>query len=200
MTGRLALLVLAAGIAIGACSARPSQPVTPIPTGSVTPIPTNPTAACPAPSAPGPADEPPRAGGDLIDVSDWGGGRWRLCLTEPGPATAEGTVWCVWTPDRSTVIELNARPIKMGALDFETYVSFNGSRFELHALDLGGTVANYEPGPVLPTGTSSDRGRSGSLAFEVVLRVDPETGAAAGVAPEYSGVMTWQCGDSPPAG
>lgn len=187
MTRCLPLLVVAM-LVIAAC-------------GSAQPSSAKPAEVCAPPAEPGPADEPNRDGEEDIHLSDFGAGRWRLCLTEPGVAAAEGTVWCVWTEDRSTVLELNGHRIKVDALNFETYLSFTFNRFELRAIDLGGTpVANYQPGSTLPSGTTPDAGRSGTLAFQVVLRIDPETGAPVGVAPGYSGAMTWKCGDPPPPG
>lgn len=186
--GRLpALLVLAAMIA--ACgSAQPSTS----PTSSASP-----GEACALTTEPGPADEPPRGGEELIDTADWSGGRWRLCLAGPLAGTAEDTMWCTWTRDRSAVLELNPRPLRIGSLDYETYVSIQRNQFEFHAMDLSGSIANYEPAGAMPAGESPDQGRSGTLNFEVSL-LDPEHGAGLALAPRMVGVMRWRCGDPPP--
>ncbi len=185
---RRGLLVVAA-LAIAACgSAQPSSP------SAVSP---NPGQACALTTEPGPADEPDRDGRDLLDMTDQAGGRWRLCLEDPLVASAEGTLWCVWAPDRSTLLELSPPPLRIGAMDYETAVSLRGNQFEFHAMDLSGTIANYEPAAGVPTGESPDEGRSGTLMFEVRLVVDPESGPPPDVSPGYAGTMTWKCADPP---
>lgn len=186
---RRALLVVAV-LAIGACGSAQ--------TSSSSPVSPSPGQACALTTEPGPADEPPRGGEELIDTADWSGGRWRLCLTDPLVASAEGTLWCTWTRDRSAVLQLNTRPLRIGSIDYETWVSFQGNRFEFHAMDLSGTVANYEPRRGIPSGESGDGGRSGNLMFEAELVVDPESGAPPGAAPRHSGAMRWKCADPPP--
>ena len=153
---------------------------------------------CALTTQPSPADEPPRGGEELIDTANWGGGRWRLCLAEPLVASAEGTLWCTWTADRSAVLELNPRPVRIGALDYEVWLSFQMNKFEFHAMDLRGTIANYEPGAAPPTGVSTDGGRSGALTFDAGLVVDPESGPPPGAPPRHGGAVSWTCADPPP--
>ena len=185
-------VLAAAALAMAACgSAQPS------PSPSATGLATE-GEDCALTTEPGPADEPPRGGQELIDTADWSGGRWRLCLADPVVGTAEGTLWCVWTRDRSALLELNPRPLRIGAIDYEAYVSIQGNRFEFHAMDLSGTIANYEPAVAIPTGESPNDGRSGTLRFEAELVVDPESGAPPGAEPRYGGTMRWACADPPP--
>lgn len=158
----------------------------------------SPGEACALTTEPGPADEPDRDGGDLIDMTDYGGGRWRLCLTEPAAVSAEATAWCIWTPDRTAVSEIDGLRARIGALAFDTYLSIDRYQFELHTTDQGTTAGNYAPGPVVPIGDAAEDGRSGNLAFHVELVVDPENGAPPGAQPRYAGIMTWKCGDPPP--
>jgi hypothetical protein len=190
VTQWLALLAVAV-LAIAACgSAQPTVSTTPSPT---------PRDDCALTTEPGPADEPDRGFGEL-DLTDYGGGRWRLCLTEPTAATVEHSAWCIWTADRTAVSEVNGLPARIGAVDYDAYLSINSNQFELNTTDQtsGGLAATYKPGPVIPRGNAADDGRAGYLDFEVVLTVDPEVGAPAGALPGYAGSMRWQCGDPPP--
>lgn len=191
MTRWLALLAVTA-LAIAACgSAQPTVSTTPSPA---------PRDDCALTTEPGPADEPNRGGGEL-DLTDYGGGRWRLCLYEPTVATVEHSAWCIWTRDRTSVSEIDGLPAKIETLHYDTYLSIDRNEFQLHTTDreTGGLGGNYEPGPVVPAGDATDDGRAGHLEFDVNLNVDPEAGAAPGAEPRYAGVMRWQCGDPPPA-
>jgi len=186
---RLLLVLVALGLA--ACgSAQPSTP----PTASATP-----GEACALTTQPDAADEPNRDGGDLIDMSDFGGGRWRLCLTEPIWGTAEDTAWCIWTRDRTSVSRIEGLRARIGALDYGTYLSIDRNEFQLHATEQGTTAGSYAPGQVIPVGAAAEDGGSGYLVFDVDLVVDPETGALPGAEPRYTGSMSWTCGDPPPA-
>lgn len=189
---RLAIAAVLACLVIGACgSAQQSPP----PAGSPTPG----QEACALTTRPGPEDEPDRDGSDLLDLTDYGGGRWRLCLTEPTAGTIEGTAWCIWTRDRTAVSEIDGLLASIGPLDYDAYLSIDRNEFQLHTTArVGGLAGNYEPGPVVPVGAARDDGRSGNLAFEVVLTVDPESGPPPGAEPRYAGSMTWQRGDPPP--
>jgi hypothetical protein len=147
---------------------------------------------------PGPADEPDRGGGDAIDMSDYGGGRWRLCLSEPMLATAERTAWCTWTQDRTEVSAISGLQVSIGALDYDASVSIGRNEFDFGTVDRAtNLVASYLPSEV-PLGDATADGRAGYLAFDVVLMADPEGGAPSGAVPRYAGVMSWQCGDPPP--
>jgi hypothetical protein len=191
MTGAARLrLGLAVTLAIAACGSSQASPLT-----SVGP---SPVEDCALVTQPGAADEPDRSGGDLIDMSDFGGGRWRLCLNEPLTATGESSAWCLWTQDRTAVSEINGLRTRIGALDYDASLSIARNAFELHTFDQGTTVGNYEPGPEVPVGEASEGTRSGNLTFDVTVIVDPEAGAPAGAEPRYARSMRWQCGDAPP--
>jgi hypothetical protein len=186
---RPALLIVAvlAIVACGSAQTSPSSTVVPSPVES-----------CALTTEPGPADEPDRSGGDLIDMTDFGGGRWRLCLTEPTAATVEHTAWCIWTADRTAVSEVNGLSAKIGAVDYDAGVSLPRNEFFFGTTDQDGLVATYEPGAV-PAGDGSEDGRAGYLAFDVRLKIDPEAGAPPGAQPRFVGSMRWLCGDPPPA-
>lgn len=157
--------------------------------GSAQPSPSTPDETCPLVTAPGPADEINRDGGDAIDATDYGGGRWRLCLTEPIVGAAETTAWCQWTPDRTAVLGVSGLSVMVGSVPYDSGLSIGSNEFSL---------AGYVPGPVPPSGDATEDGRSGHLAFHVVPVIDPEHGAPEGAEPRLVGVMSWQCGDPPP--
>ena len=185
---RLALLVVMV-LATAACgSAQPSPTMTSSPTLGE---------ACALTTEPGPADEPNRDGGEL-DMTDYGGGRWRMCLTEPINASVEHTAWCIWTQDRTAVSEINGLRVGINALEYDTYLSIARNEFQLQAT--GSTGGVYEPAHVVPVGEASEDGRSGDLTFDVALKVDPGAGAPPGAESRYAGSMSWQCADPPPPG
>jgi hypothetical protein len=187
-------MLVVALLAFAACgSAQPNSPTTPA---------TPPPAAggdCALTTEPGPADEPDRGGGDAIDMSDFGGGRWRLCLTEPTVATAERTAWCIWQQDRTAVSEIDGLQVSIGVRDYDASISIGRNAFDFGTIDrASGQVASYQPSEV-PLGDATDDGRAGYLEFDVVLMVDPEGGGPPpGAEPRYAGLMRWQCGDPPP--
>lgn len=174
-------------LAIAACgSAQTSSPT------AVSPTPRD---GCAITSQPGSADEPNRDGGEL-DMTDYAGGRWRMCLTEPINASVEHTAWCIWTQDRTAVSEINGLRVGIGGLEYDTYLSIARNEFQLQAT--GSTGGVYEPAHVVPVGEASEDGSSGDLTFDVALKVDPGAGAPPGAEPRYAGSMRWQCGDPPP--
>jgi hypothetical protein len=181
----MALLALA----IGACGSSQTSP----PTSAAL----SPGGDCALVTQPGAADEPDRGGGEL-DMTDFGGGRWRLCLTDPITASVEHSAWCLWTADRTAVSEINGLPAKMDAFYYDAGVSLPRNEFTFGTTAQDGLVATYEPA-VVPAGNGSEDGRAGFLAFEVALAVDPEGGAPPpGASPRYAGLMRWQCADPPP--
>lgn len=209
MTGAWRWLAVVAVLALTGCGdARPTE-VAPqqsmdgsvTPSGDVPPASNGPAAAdCAPPARPGPADAPPDGGGDLMDLSDYGGARWRLCLTDPVVASVEGRAWCLWTEDRSSVTEIQGNPTHLGELDYDAWVSLERGQFQLSTTDRarGGSIATYVPGPNQPVGEATDAGRVGQLAFDLALQVDPEAGPPAGAPPRSAGAMRWICGDAPP--
>lgn len=181
----MALLALA----IGACGSSQTSP----PTSAAL----SPGGDCALVTQPGAADEPDRGGGEL-DMTDFGGGRWRLCLTEPTAATAERTAWCIWNEDRTAVSEIDGLQVSIGPREYDASISIGRNAFDFGTIDHGtGQVASYQPTGV-PRGESTDDGRAGYLAFDVVLMVDAEGGPPPpGAEPGYAGLMRWQCADPP---
>jgi hypothetical protein len=160
-----------------------------------------PGGACELSQQPGPDDAPPQGGGDLMDNSDMGGGRWRVCLEVPLAATAEASAWCLWDEGRTAVTEISGLPASVGTVDYDAWLSFAAPAFEFHATDTGhgGIIANYatDTGPVRVQ-LDAD-GRGGIARFDVGMRADPESGPAEGAPARYGGVMRWRCGDAPAA-
>lgn len=187
MTRRLLLIAV---LAITACGT--PQPSSPLATSAGS------GEGCVVTTNPGPADEPQR--GPEFELADYGGGRWRLCLLEPMVSTAEYTAWCKWTPDRSAVIDVGGHLMKLGALDFDVGLALdrNELRFRTEDQDVGALSRYYVPGPTAPVVDATDDGRSGNLAFDVVLRVEPDGPPPFPSEPRYAGFFSWRCGDPPP--
>jgi len=135
-----------------------------------------------------------------MDLSDHGGARWRLCLTGPNAASIEGTGSCTWDRDRAFVNEVNGHDLRIGTVDYGVWVALSRREFQLGATDRarGGLVATYTPGGIQPFGERTDDGRTGQLAFDVTLMVDPETGPTEGAPPRHAGMVRWLHGDPPP--
>lgn len=168
--------------------------------GGVASVPADAPVNCPISRAPGPVDEPSRDGSDLIDMGDFGGGRWRLCLTGPTLATAEHSAWCVWNADRSAVTEVQGLPVPIGGIEYDTTLSFDRADFNLGLTDRGsGMVATYTAEGGLVVVKAADDRTAGAQTFDVVVMQDPEAGAPAGLPPRFAGAMRWSCAAAPPA-
>src|SRR3954470_11035174 len=99
---------------------------------------------CALKQQPGPEDAPPKAGGDLMDTADDGGGRWRICLTDPATVIAEGTAWCVWNDGRTAVVEINGVPVAAGGgVAVDGGVSARDGRTFIGLTAPNGTVRSY---------------------------------------------------------
>ncbi len=149
--------------------------------------------------APGPGDEPPRAGGEL-DTADDGAGRWRQCLSGPIEVTVEGTAWCRWDPDRTAVTEVAGLPVAIGGVEYDSWLVTDGSAFEVHLTDRGpaGLIGNYRPGVGGPRLTTDAQRSAGVAAIDVALAVDDGELPPAGLPIALLGLFRWQCGDPPP--
>jgi hypothetical protein len=183
-----------------ACGATPPSPV---PTGSgeagQASAPPIAAADCAVQQAPGPADGPP-ANNDEMDTSDDGPGRWHLCLNAPTTVSIEGSAWCRWNADRTSVGEVTGLPVTSGAVDYDAWLSFPAAAFELHLTDRGhdGVIANYAPAAGLPL-ISTDAGQvHGGLPVDVVLVAD-EGVAPPGAPAQIAGQLAWACGNPPAA-
>jgi hypothetical protein len=170
--------------------------------GSQTPGPTQVVPSdvpCQIEQPPGPDDAPPQGGGE-IDTTNLGGGRWRLCLTQPTTVSVEGTAWCRWDAAHAKVDEVSGLPASAGTVDYDAFMSFLHSGFEVHLTDRahGGVIANYGPRFDLPETTTGADHREGTAPFEVVLLAD-EGEAPAGAPAALTGQLIWACGDAPAA-
>ncbi len=155
-------------------------------------------AGCELAQAPGPGDVP--QGGET-DVSDQGGGRWRVCLEVPLAVAVEASAWCRWDAGRTGITEISGLPASAGTVDYDAWLSFAAGAFEFHATDTahGGLIANYAPDSgAVQVQLDGDK-RGGLALFDVGLQPDPESGPPTGAPPRYGGVMRWRCGDAPAA-
>jgi hypothetical protein len=136
-----------------------------------------------------------------MDMTGYGPGRWRICVTTPAPANVEGTAWCKWNGERTSVDEVSGLPSPVGAIDYEAWLSFTASKFEVHLTDRapGGVIANYGPRQQVVPAMDSTHTR-GNVAFDVALEVDPESGPPPGAPGTVGGTLAWVCGEPPAAG
>lgn len=156
-------------------------------------------AECGIVGAPGP-EGAPQGGGDLVDTSDMGGGRWSLCLTVPWGIVLEGSAACRWDPARGRPIEVDGLPTRLGTVDYSAWVQLGPIDGGMSLTDWragSGTVATYRPVGSIDI-RATEGGRSGTLRIGMELLSDPESGSPAGVPPGLLGMMRWRCGDPPP--
>lgn len=152
---------------------------------------------CAIQQAPGP-DDAPQLGGEM-DTSDEGPGRWRLCLDTPASVTLEGTAWCRWDAARSNVEAVSGLPTAADGIDYDAYIDFPGSGFEVHLTDRGsGAIANYGPRLDLPTVDTDAAHRAGLAPVDVALLTGDDV-APVGAAAAIAGRLRWACGDPPAA-
>ncbi len=153
--------------------------------------------ACPIEQPPGPGDEPPRDPTDLMDNSDLGGGRWRLCTDA---AVVESSAWCEWDARRARVVEVSGLPEQGVDVAYAASLAFARAELELSVTDWtsgSGLVLTYSAPFDLDTAAIASDGFGGIAAFTVTLQVDPETGPVLGVPTMYNGLIRWRCGAAP---
>jgi hypothetical protein len=203
--------VLTGVLLVTACgpSATPSAPpassspsATTITTESMAPSEAvlKPDPACSVEQHPGPADAPPDGGGDLMDFSDFGPGRWRLCLAAPAVLTLEHTAWCEWNGDRTMVIHMMGHPRTVESTELDGYVSFVPPAAGASLTDESrwDRIVSFER-VRHPVKIESDRGHvTGRAAFDLAQNVDPELGIVAGAPSAIAGTIAWICGEPPP--
>jgi hypothetical protein len=143
-------------------------------------------------------DEPPRGGGDVLDLTDFGAGRYRLCLTDPLVGSFEHTAWCNWTDDRSTVRDVNGLPMRIDDVAYDGWVPLDADEFQLSTTDARGRVSTYRADARNQRREVGEDGRAGHVAFAVALQLDPESNPHPGAPPGFIGAMRWTCGDPPP--
>ena len=146
---------------------------------------------------PGP-DDAPQPGGEM-DTSNEGPGRWRLCLDTPTPVSIEGTAWCRWDAARTCVDAVSGLPTAADGIDYDAYIDFPGSGFEVHLTDRGsGAIANYGPRLDLPNVDTDAAHRAGLAPVDVALLTGGDV-APVGAAAALAGRMRWACGEPPAA-
>ena len=193
----LGLLLVSVGVA--ACGAAPGpSPAQPGATGSDAPS----TGTCAITQQPGPGDSPPDGSGDLMDFTDFGGGRYHLCIGQPVPIEYEHSAWCRWNEARDTVVEVQGVPQQASGLQIDAGVSLQRAELYLSTTDLGGAgtglIGSYQTRPGELRAQVTEDGTSGGASFEAPLIVDPEAGTPPGSAPVVRGAFVWLCGDAPP--
>jgi hypothetical protein len=156
--------------------------------------------ACALATQPGPQDRPRDAGGDLMDLTNAGPGRWRVCTIEPTAVVAEGTAWCRWNDGRTGVDEVQGLPVPVGGGTVDGGVALRQAATYLSTTSTDGTINSYDStsGPQAVNEVNAvDGGRSGAARFVLGPILDPEHPPA--VRPtNIVGVLRWQCG-APPA-
>ena len=107
-----------------------------------------------------------------MDTSDEGAGRWRLCLDTPTPVSVEGTAWCDWDAARSSVEAVSGLPTAVAGIDYDGYIDFPRSGFEVHLTDRGsGAIANYGPRFDLPAMDTDAAHREGLAPVDVAILI-----------------------------
>ena len=110
----------------------------------------------------------------------------------------EDSAWCRWNADRTRVDRVSGLPTKGGSVDFDTWLSFTGSKLEVHLNESAtGLIANYAPLGTPEVVTDPNR-LGGTVPVDAALVVDPEAGAPAGAPLRVVGQMRWVCGEPPP--
>jgi hypothetical protein len=92
-------------------------------------------------------------------------------------------------------------PTTAGGVAYDAFLPFATSKLEVHLTDQahGGLIANYEPRqPIAPTTDSTHK--AGTVAFDVALLIEPESGPPPGAPATVAGRMMWVCGEPPAAG
>jgi hypothetical protein len=191
---RLAATTALAAVALACASATPSARP---PEGSASAGAGVDAAGCDIETPPGPDDQVPDPG--EIDTTDLGNGRWRLCLVEPVAFSVEGSAWCSWTEDRSAVREATGLPLPIGAagstvdggiiiVEGVVYLASNDPRM----------IFSWQGGPDGVQASAQPNGSGGTALFRIPATVDQESPPAI-PPPQAAGVLSWLCGDPPPA-
>jgi hypothetical protein len=197
----VALVVVGLAVLVG------TQPVAPqsSPPGPSSPTPDLPSSdaaligasVCALQRQPGPDDHAPGGGGDLMDVADYGGGRWRMCLDAPVSVVAEGTAWCIWNDDRTAVLEVNGLPVDVGGgTKIDGSVQIRQPQAHVALTSANGDVTSYVDHGHRSRVEPANGGTSGAAAFALDQYVDPEHPPAL-KPPGVSGTIRWACGQPP---
>jgi hypothetical protein len=152
--------------------------------------------ACALATQPGPNDRPPKGGGELMDLTDAGAGRWRVCTIEPGALIVEGTAWCRWNEGRTAVEEVQGLPVLAGGGTLDGGVVMGRAAIYLSTTLPDGTIHSYDSTNIPQVVDAVDGGRSGAARFLLDPILDPEHPPAVRP-PNVAGVLRWQCGEPP---
>ena len=153
--------------------------------------------ACPLGILPGPDDPAPGGASDLMDTSDMGSGRWRLCLDEPVELVAEGWAYCSWNDDRTEVREAAGLPIQLAAGSVDGGIALDRGEVYLASTAIDGAVGSYTSGHLGPRIQAELDGTSGVARFLAAASLDREHPPAIRPA-DLVGTIRWECGAPPP--
>lgn len=160
-----------------------------------------PDQSCAVEAAPGLNDAPSGNGGDLIDNSDYGPGRWRSCLVAPEVLVFENTAHCGWSEDRTTVTEIIGLPTDVGDVDFDGHLTFAPVAGSVSLTDpQWDRSVHYDREGRQVSIDTNEAHVTGRAAFELAQSVDPELGIVVGAPTAIAGTIAWVCGAPPAAG
>jgi hypothetical protein len=178
-----------------ASASTPPRTVPPTEAAALAPDP-----ACEVDVPPSLDDAPSQGGGDLIDRTDYGPGRWRSCLIAPEALTFEGTAHCGWDEARTSITEVLGLPTPVAEVDIDGYVAFERSEAGYSITYEDGRVVGYSS-PRAPTSIETGPDRlAGQIAFDLAQYVDPELGVVVDAPAVVAGTLAWVCGDPPAPG
>src|SRR5262245_28617455 len=192
---RLVLAALVTAFLALGCGAATTSPAPATSAAASDAPPSIDAASCVVTTPPGPGDQVPDPG--EIDTTDLGAGRWRLCLAEPASFSVEGTAWCTWSDDRTSVREAMGLPLPIGSggstvdggvvVDAgEVYVASNDPRL----------ISSWQGGPDGVDLRPEAGGKSGTAIFRIPAIVDQESPPPI-APPTAAGVLAWQCAEAP---
>jgi hypothetical protein len=157
--------------------------------------PTDEPAPCPLEQQPGPADKGPGpVVGEGPDLADFGGGRWRLCISEPNEVMVEGSAFCVWNDARTAVEQVQGIGVPApggGAVSGGVSIADGGMSFSVDRPTASTGFQGRAAGASIPAGAVT-----GSVSGRLTAFV-PE-GESAPPSPAQAATITWACG-APPA-
>lgn len=193
-----ALLVALLGAGCGQAAPTPSGGRSSAPSSMPSAGPVIDAAACALVGQPQPPNPAPQAGGEGVDLADFGNGRVRLCFDGAEPIEIEADGSCLWNDGRTTVTTVAGLPVAAGkdrrvagGLDLtrsEVFVELYGpAPNDLSIYRNGGEPQIIEPGP---------NGTSGAARFLLKRVIQPEDPPAAPPA-ESVGTLRWACGEPP---
>ena len=154
-------------------------------------------AVCALERAPGPDETPvPKEGEGGFDPTEWGIGRWRLCLAAPAALQLEGSAWCRWSEGRDTVQGLMGLDIQVGDDEWGGEVEIATGRAGLHRSSPTGPADYWSADTALPIDPGPD-GRAGAVTLSLPFLPPADTNLPSPPA-DGRGTIRWSCGAPPP--